>query len=110
MKTIVYSASEMYYYVKEFACPWCNWISTMKFKTKKEANVGWVSNMMAYGKSVKYVSYYRSVLPFTFWKIKTGKSVQVEDDDELVRDYVPCSKHRPRFLNRKDQKIKVILV
>ena len=94
MKTIVFSQDGKYYYIKELVCPHCNWVGTVKHKTLTEAKIGWVSEVAGYDtKDPSKIAYYRTVLPFTFWKVKEGREIQVEDDNELVQDYVPCGKH-----------------
>lgn len=87
MRTIVYSKNREYYYIKELACPRCNWISVEKFS--EEPKKGWISHAYQYdGK------YFRSALPFTFWKVKSGDEEQADFTHELVSDYIGCG-HDP---------------
>ncbi len=83
MKTIVYSKDGKYYYIKELVCPRCNWISVEKFNEKPEK--GWISHAYQYDDD-----YFRSALPFTFWKVKSGNEAQIDDNHELVKDYIDC--------------------
>lgn len=87
MKTIIYSVGvggEYYYYIKELVCPRCSWMSVTKFLSRKP-DTPWISHAYQYDGF-----YYRAARPFTFWKINEGESETVEDDHELVRDYVTC--------------------
>jgi len=105
MKTIIYSRDGKYYYIHELACTSCRWFSVKKFDEKPEMT--WIMTIYQYdGK------YYRTALPFTFWKIKHGEEVQVPDDHELVQDFIPChtskqknihlaNEQEDRELNRK---------
>jgi len=86
MKTIIYSKDRTHYYVEEFVCPKCNWISTEKFE--EEPKKGWISHSYQYDDN-----YFRGALPFTFWKVKSGDKERVKDDHELVADYVGCGYH-----------------
>jgi hypothetical protein len=103
MKTILFSDDESFYYVEEMACPKCHWVSTKKFTTKEEALEGSKSALdptgLMLGGAIRVtlkddIVYYRTVLSFIFWKVKQHqhKEKQVEDNDELVLDYMPCHK------------------
>lgn len=83
MKTLVYSKDGSYYYIKELACPKCNWISVETFTEVPKK--GWVSHAYQYPEG-----YFRSALPFPFWKGKSGENIEVEDDHGLVADYKGC--------------------
>lgn len=84
MKTVVFSDTENWYYIKELSCPSCNWISTKKFD--EEPNT-----LHTFEYKIKYDDiYYRIIRPFRLWKIKIGNKKQIEDNDELVKDYHTC--------------------
>jgi len=84
MRTVVLSDAENWYYIKELACPFCNWISTKKYDEEPKT-------LHTFESKIKYDNkYYRIIRPFSLWKIKTGNKKQVYDSDELVRDYHTC--------------------
>lgn len=83
MKTIIYSKDRKYYHIKERVCPKCNWISVEKFS--EQPKEGWISHAYQYDDD-----YFRSALPFTFWKVKSGDREEVDDTHELVEDYKGC--------------------
>ncbi len=93
MKTLVFSKGEEYYYVKELVCPRCNWISTKKLDEQPPAP--FISHSYQYDGE-----YFREAKPFTFWKIKSGRTETVEDDHELVRDYMTCGHDKPKEASR----------
>ena len=83
MRTIVYSEDKRYYYIKELVCGHCNWISIKTFD--EEPKEGWVSHSYQYDGS-----YFRSALPFAFWKVKSGTRERVRNNHDLVQDYQGC--------------------
>lgn len=88
MKTIVYSDDKNYYYVKELAMGRDFWLSVEKH-IKQPEPTGWVSDVMQFDNS-----YYRVILYFTFWKVRSYMKIeeQVEDTNELVKDYQDVQK------------------
>ena len=80
MKTIVYSENKKYYYVKELAIGDSSWLSVEKHDEQPKTE--WISGVYQFDEK-----YFRSALPFPFWKVRRGESVRVPDDDELVLDY-----------------------
>lgn len=91
MKTIVYSDDKTLYYIKELAlCGFCNWVSVEKFNELPE------QHPMKLDYAVQYDnSYFRKIFPFNFWKVRSYMKIekQVEDDHELVKDYIQCDRH-----------------
>lgn len=91
MKTVVSSDAENWYYIKELACPSCNWISIKKFDEEPKM-------LHAFESKNKYDhKYYRIIRPFSLWKIKTGNRKQVDDNDELVKDYHTCGHNKKEY-------------
>ena len=86
--TIAYSKNKKYYYIKELACSKCSWVSVEKFD-KPQHTQGWPNHSIQYDNT-----YYRHYCPFPFWKIKSGESEVVNNDHELVIDYVMCHDKR----------------
>jgi len=102
MKTIQYSENGEYYYVKDFVCGFCDWTGVEKLKKLPEdfvANPKTFCNLLR-GFRQYDGSYYRELLPFNFWKVRSGKQVQVQDDDELVKDYIACGRHSKEKMKR----------
>jgi len=91
MRTAVFSDAENWYYIKELVCPFCNWISIKKYDEEPKSLHVFESKIKYDDKYGLYdKSYYRIVRPFSLWKIKTGNKKQVDDSDELVKDYHTC--------------------
>jgi hypothetical protein len=96
MKTTIYSLDKKYYYVKEFVCGFCNWVGVEKLTKLPE---DFIQNPKTFGNLLRgFVqydnSYFRELLQFNFWKVKSGEQIQVQDDDELVKDYYGCGRHK----------------
>lgn len=87
MKTLVYSRDKKYYYIKELASGGSDWLSVQKHDTPPK--MGWISNVH------RYNGYYRVGLPFPFWKVKSGESIEVCEYDERVIDYQRVENRKP---------------
>ena len=96
MKTVIYSSNKKYYYVKELARGGSSWLSVEKHDEQPETE--WISSVYQFDGE-----YFRTALPFPFWKVRSGENVQVSDDDELVLDYC-SSEGKPSSLSTETPK------
>lgn len=93
--SLIESGSGKYYYIDEYTNSKGFWLSIKEFTTEDEASMdsmGWLS----YGIRVSDINgpYYRSVLPFMFWKINPVKDknhspvkIKISKYDKRALDY-----------------------
>ena len=88
--TIKYSDNRILYYIQELVCPFCNWLTVEKFDKKPDNSV--------FDGGIEYDGgrYYRKFYPFNFSKVQQYKHIEepISKDDELVKDYVGCGRHK----------------